>query len=39
VTTPSALLGALSVTRAVLDLHKEPDAMTHPDSMQIRVTR
>ena len=23
----------------MLDLHKEPDAMTHPDSMQIRVTR
>ncbi len=27
------------VARAILDLCKEPDAMTHPDGMQIRVTR
>ena len=27
------------VARAMLDLCKEPDAMTHPDGMQIRVTR
>lgn len=27
------------VTRTLLDLSKEPDAMTHPDGMQIRVTR
>lgn len=27
------------VARALLDLCKEPDAMTHPDGMQIRVTR
>jgi len=27
------------VARALLELCKEPDAMTHPDGMQIRVTR
>jgi CRP/FNR family cyclic AMP-dependent transcriptional regulator len=27
------------VARALLDLCKQPDAMTHPDGMQIRVTR
>jgi CRP/FNR family cyclic AMP-dependent transcriptional regulator len=27
------------VARALLDLTKEPDAMTHPDGMQIRITR
>ena len=27
------------VARSLLDLCKEPDAMTHPDSMQIRITR
>lgn len=27
------------VARALLDLTAEPDAMTHPDGMQIRVTR
>lgn len=27
------------VARALLDLTKEPDAMTHPDGMQIKVTR
>lgn len=27
------------VARTLLDLSKEPDAMTHPDGMQIRVTR
>lgn len=27
------------VARALLDLCKEPDAMTHPDGMQIRITR
>jgi len=27
------------VARAILDLCKEPDAMTHPDGMQIRITR
>jgi CRP/FNR family cyclic AMP-dependent transcriptional regulator len=27
------------IARAVLDLCHEPDAMTHPDGMQIRVTR
>ena len=27
------------VARTLLDLCKEPDAMTHPDGMQIRVTR
>ena len=27
------------VARALLDLCREPDAMTHPDGMQIRVTR
>ena len=27
------------VARALLDLSKEPDAMTHPDGMLIRVTR
>jgi CRP/FNR family cyclic AMP-dependent transcriptional regulator len=27
------------IARALLELCKEPDAMTHPDGMQIRVTR
>jgi len=27
------------IARALMDLCKEPDAMTHPDGMQIRVTR
>jgi len=27
------------VARSLLDLCKEPDAMTHPDGMQIRITR
>ena len=27
------------VARSLLDLCKEPDAMTHPDGMQIKVTR
>lgn len=27
------------IARALLDLCKEPDAITHPDGMQIRVTR
>lgn len=27
------------VARTLLDLCKQPDAMTHPDGMQIRVTR
>lgn len=27
------------VARALLDLSKEPDAMTHPDGMQIKITR
>ncbi|NOY62990.1 MAG: cAMP-activated global transcriptional regulator CRP [Gammaproteobacteria bacterium] len=27
------------VARALLDLCKEPDAITHPDGMQIRITR
>lgn len=27
------------VARALLDLCREPDAMTHPDGMQIRITR
>jgi len=27
------------VARTLLDLCKEPDAMTHPDGMQIRITR
>jgi len=27
------------VARALLDLCKEPDAMTHPDGMQIRISR
>jgi len=27
------------VSRTLLDLTKEPDAMTHPDGMQIRITR
>ena len=27
------------MARALLDLSREPDAMTHPDGMQIRVTR
>ena len=27
------------VARALLDLCNEPDAMTHPDGMQIKITR
>jgi CRP/FNR family cyclic AMP-dependent transcriptional regulator len=27
------------VARCLLDLCKQPDAMTHPDGMQIKVTR
>ncbi|MFO8154978.1 MAG: cAMP-activated global transcriptional regulator CRP [Thiohalospira sp.] len=27
------------VARALLDLSREPDAMTHPDGMQIKITR
>ena len=27
------------IARALIDLCKEPDAMTHPDGMQIRITR
>lgn len=27
------------IARTLLDLTKEPDAMTHPDGMQIRITR
>jgi len=27
------------VARTLLDLCQEPDAMTHPDGMQIKVTR
>jgi CRP/FNR family cyclic AMP-dependent transcriptional regulator len=27
------------VARTLIDLSKEPDAMTHPDGMQIRITR
>ena len=27
------------VARTLLDLSKEPDAMTHPDGMQIKITR
>jgi CRP/FNR family cyclic AMP-dependent transcriptional regulator len=27
------------VARTLLDLTKQPDAMTHPDGMQIRITR
>jgi len=27
------------VARTLLDLCEEPDAMTHPDGMQVRVTR
>jgi CRP/FNR family cyclic AMP-dependent transcriptional regulator len=27
------------VARALLDLSTEPDAMTHPDGMQIKITR
>ncbi len=27
------------IARTLIDLSKEPDAMTHPDGMQIRVTR
>jgi len=27
------------VARTLLELTKEPDAMTHPDGMQIRITR
>jgi len=27
------------VARALLDLSQEPDAMTHPDGMQIKITR
>lgn len=28
-----------SVARVLLDLSKEPDAMTHPSDMQIKITR
>ena len=27
------------VARTLLELTKEPDSMTHPDGMQIRITR
>jgi CRP/FNR family cyclic AMP-dependent transcriptional regulator len=27
------------IARTLMDLSKEPDAMTHPDGMQIRITR
>jgi CRP/FNR family cyclic AMP-dependent transcriptional regulator len=27
------------VARTLLDLCKQPDAMTHPDGMQIKITR
>ena len=27
------------VARTLLDLSQEPDAMTHPDGMQIKITR
>ena len=27
------------VARTLLDLTKQPDAMTHPDGMQIKITR
>ena len=27
------------IARTLLDLCKEPDAMTHPDGMQIKITR
>jgi CRP/FNR family cyclic AMP-dependent transcriptional regulator len=27
------------VARTLLDLSKQPDAMTHPDGMQIKITR
>jgi CRP/FNR family cyclic AMP-dependent transcriptional regulator len=27
------------VARTLLDLTRQPDAMTHPDGMQIRITR
>ncbi|MGB2260032.1 MAG: helix-turn-helix domain-containing protein, partial [Porticoccaceae bacterium] len=27
------------VARTLLDLCREPDAMTHPDGMQIKITR
>jgi len=27
------------IARALIDLSSEPDAMTHPDGMQIKVTR
>lgn len=27
------------IARALLDLRKEPDAMTHPDGMQLHITR
>ncbi|HAU02592.1 MAG TPA: transcriptional regulator Crp, partial [Porticoccaceae bacterium] len=27
------------VARTLLDLCKEPDAMTHPDGMQVKITR
>ena len=42
----SGMLGRLAfmdvagrIARTLLDLCKEPDAMTHPDGMQIRITR
>ena len=28
-----------SVAHALLDLTKQPDAMTHPEGMQLRITR
>src|SRR5690554_8110249 len=27
------------IARILLDLAKQPDAMTHPDGMQVRITR
>jgi len=27
------------IARALIDLSKEPDAMTHPEGMQIKITR
>ena len=27
------------IARTLIDLSKEPDAMTHPDGMQIKITR
>jgi CRP/FNR family cyclic AMP-dependent transcriptional regulator len=28
-----------SIARTLIDLSREPDAMTHPDGMQIKITR